>query len=362
MTDLQLRWQVPLLGEGAAGIAVYEGSVAVADHAEHRDVFRLIDLGTGRERWRCERDNPLDLDYGSAPRATPLFAGDCMFVLGAGGELLSLGLAGGNIRWTRNLLTDFGPTSLPTWGYCCSPLIADARLIVNPGAHGAAVVAIEPATGTRLWSVAGEAPNYSSFVAGPFGGVIQVAGYDQKGLCGWACDSGRLLWRVATGLGKGYVVPTPVAWEGKLIVAHEKGTELYAFRPDGAVNPHPLATTRQLSPAMGTPTLAKDWLLGHDNRRVIALSLKDSLNLRWKGPADPRQKGLAHLAVQEDGARAIVFCQSGWAFLLDLSGPEPAIIDQRELTGTTWAHPAVLETALVCRDATALYCYQIPGG
>ena len=149
--------------------------MAVADHAEHRDVFRLIDLGTGRERWRCERDNPLDLDYGSAPRATPLFAGDCMFVLGAGGELLSLGLAGGNIRWTRNLLTDFGPTSLPTWGYCCSPLIADARLIVNPGAHGAAVVAIEPATGTRLWSVAGEAPNYSSFVAGPFGGVIQVA-------------------------------------------------------------------------------------------------------------------------------------------------------------------------------------------
>ena len=41
---------------------------------------------------------------------------------------------------------------------------------------------------------------------------------------------------------------------------------------------------------------------------------------------------------------------------------EPTVLDQRQLTGTTWAHPAVLETALVCRDATAMYCYQIPEG
>jgi outer membrane protein assembly factor BamB len=336
--------------------------VAIADHAEHRDIFRLLDLQTGRERWRCERANALDLDYGSAPRATPLIAGDFVLVLGAGGELLSLGLAEGNLQWRRNLLADFGAAELPTWGYCGSPLVAGEKLIVNPGADGAAVAAIDPATGARLWSAPGGAANYSSFLAGRFGGVNQVVGYDQRGLGGWACDSGRSLWHVATGLGKGYVVPTPVAWKGKLLVAHEKGTSLFGFRPGGVVDSNPLATTRQLSPALGTPTLAGDWLLGHDNRRLVALSLKNGLNVYWKGPPDRRQKGLTHLVAQEDGKRAIAFCQSGWALLLDLSRPEPTIVGWRQLTDTTWAHPAVLETAIICRDATAAYCYQIPEG
>jgi outer membrane protein assembly factor BamB len=334
--------------------------VAVADHAEGRDIYRLIELEAGREIWHCERQNHLDLDYGSAPRATPLFADDGLIVLGAGGELLCLRLADGKTRWTRNLLTDFGRAELPTWGYCSSPLMIERKLVVNPGAADAAVVVVDPADGVLLWSAKGAAANYSSFIAGRFGNVNQVVGYDQKGLCGWACDSGRLLWRVETGLGKGYVVPTPIAWNDKLIVAHEKGTEIYVFRPDGVVDPRPLATTKQLSPTMDTPTLTRTWLLGHDNRGLVALSLKGGLTSCWKGPRDRRQKGLVHLVAQEDGTRAIAFCQSGWAFLLDLSGPEPAAIDERQLTAETWSHPAVLETAIVCRDRTALYCYEMP--
>jgi outer membrane protein assembly factor BamB len=360
--DLRVRWQKPLAGESPAGIAADERSVALADHAPHRDIYRLIDLATGRERWRCERNNMLDLDYGSAPRATPLIARGCVSVLGAGGELFCLGLADGRIRWTRNLLTDFGTAELPTWGYCCSPLLVGERLIVNPGAAHASVAAIELATGELVWSTPGEAANYSSFIAGTFGGVPQVIGYDQKGLGGWACDSGRRLWRMETGLGKGYVVPTPVAWDDKLIVSHEKGTLLLGFTPGGVVESKALATTRQLSSSLGTPTLAKDWLLGHDSRRLIALSLKDGLASCWKGPSDRRQKGLTHLVVQEDGTRAIAFCQSGWALLLDLSGKEPVIVDERQLTETTWAHPAVLETAIICRDTTSVCCYQIPQG
>ena len=172
-------------------------------------------------------------------------------------------------------------------------------------------MAVDPGDGTLLWSAQGATANYASFIAGRFGGASQVVGYDQKGLCGWACD--RLVAVcVATGLGKGYVVPTPLAWEDKLIVAHEKGTELYAFGPGGVADPRPLARTKQLSPTMGTPTLTRAWLLGHDNRGLVALSLKDDLASCWKGPRDHRQKGLTHLVAQDDGKRAVAFCQSGW--------------------------------------------------
>ncbi len=293
LSPLRVRWQVPLGDEGLAGIAVQERLVAVADHVPKRDIYRLFDLSTGQERWRCERTNHHDLDYGSAPRATPLFAEGFLFVLGAAGELLCLRLADGEIQWKRNLLTDFGAAELPTWGYCSSPLIVDGRLIVNPGvADAAAVVALDPNTGTLLWAAPGAAANYSSFIAGQFGGVSQAIGYDQKGLCGWACDSGQLLWRVETGLGKGYVVPTPIAWQGKLIVAHERGTALYGFGSSGEIGRRPLAETRQLSPSISTPTLAGDWLLGHDNRRMIALSLNDGLNVHWKGPSTSSSKFL----------------------------------------------------------------------
>jgi hypothetical protein len=359
---MQLRWRVPLSGESPAGIAADGRYAAVADHAEGRDIYRCIDLATGRERWHRDRENHHDMDYGSAPRATPLFCNDFVFVLGAIGELLCLRLSDGELRWAKNLLTDFGPAVLPTWGYCNSPLIAEGRLIVNPGTPDAAVVTIAPQTGELLWAASGAAANYSSIIAGCFGGVSQVVGYDQKGLCGWAIDSGQLLWRLETGLGRGYIVPTPIEWEGKLIVSHEKGTYVHRFGAGGIVDSHPLAMTKQLSPSIGTPTRAGKWLLGHNNRRLIALSLNDDLKSKWTGPGDSRQKGFTHLVAQEDGNRAMAFFQSGWAMLLELSGAEPVVVEERQLTGETWSHPAVLDTAIICRDRQTLNCYEISEG
>ena len=311
LSSLRVRWRAPLAGEGPAGITAADGRVAVADHGEGRDIYRLVDLVSGRECWRCERDNHLDLDYGSAPRAAPLLAGDSLFVLGAGGDLPCLRLADGEPRWRRNLLTDFGKAELPTWGYCSSPLLVDGKLVVNPGAVGASLVALTPSDGSLSWAAEGAAANYASLIGGRFGETLQVIGYDQKGLCGWACDSGRLLWRVETGLGKGYVVPTPVSWENHLIVAHERGTELYAFEHGGSIVAKPLASTRQLAPSLGTPTVAGRWLLGHDRRGVVAVSLEDRLASCWREPRNERRKGMAHWVAQDDGERALLFCQSG---------------------------------------------------
>lgn len=149
-----------------------------------------------------------------------------------------------------------------------------------------------------------------------------------------------------------------MSWENHLIVAHERGTELYAFEHGGSIVAKPWQARDSLRASLGTPTVAGRWLLGHDRRGVVAVSLEDRLASCWREPRNERRKGMAHWVAQDDGERALLFCQSGWAFLVDLSGAEPAIIDQRQLTDATWSHPAVLETAILCRDRNTLYCYE----
>ena len=166
--------------------------MADRDVADTGDLIRCLDAQTGKEVWQVAYlTEGLIKDYGNVPRATPLIHGDKVYTLGGLGDLRCIELSGGRVVWSKNLAADYG-TQVPTWGFSASPLAVDDKLIVNPGAKEAAVVALDCSTGKELWRCAGLPPAYASFIAGTFGGVRQVVGYDEKSLGGWDLTDGHV--------------------------------------------------------------------------------------------------------------------------------------------------------------------------
>ena len=164
--------------------------VADRDAADRGDLIRCLNAQTGKDAWQVAYFTLGSIrDYGNVPRATPLIRGDKVYTLGGLGDLRCIELTKGKVVWSKNLARDFGG-HVPTWGYCASPLAVDDKLIVNPGARQAAVVALDCSSGKEVWRCAGLPPAYASFIAGTFGGVRQVVGYDEKSLGGWDLAGG----------------------------------------------------------------------------------------------------------------------------------------------------------------------------
>ncbi|MCH9653921.1 MAG: PQQ-like beta-propeller repeat protein [Planctomycetes bacterium] len=254
-------WNYALAFPGLGGIASTSKNIVFGDRdlTDQKDVFRSLSARDGKLQWRLEYFASGELDYGPSPRATPLIHNDLVFLLGAFGHLHCVELSTGKIVWKKNLYDEYGLETKPTWGACSSPLIVENKLIVNPGAKEASLVALDPKTGKTLWKTPGEAAGYGSLIAGKFGGRLQIVGHDAISLGGWDVKTGKRLWKVIPEFTGDFNVPTPLAVNGNLLVTTENnGTRLYAFDTNGIIQPKPIAINEDLNPDMSSPILIGD--------------------------------------------------------------------------------------------------------
>jgi hypothetical protein len=129
------------------------------------------------------------MDFTNSPRANPVIHQGMVYTLGAFGDLYCLNLDSGKVVWRKQLAEDF-QAKRPSWGWSSTPLIVGDKLIVNPGAKDASLVALDRRTGTVLWSTPGDPPGYASFILATFADVTQIVGYDAASLGGWDPQTG----------------------------------------------------------------------------------------------------------------------------------------------------------------------------
>ena len=358
MPPLRLLWKQAVAGACDAGIAVSAGRVLVPDHDEKQDAYHCLDAQQGTDLWTRTFPNDREMDYGAGPRATPLVYQGKVYVLSAFGELYCFDLGSGKTVWQKDFSKDFG-AQVPKWGFCGSPLVARGKLIVNPGGK-AAVAALEPETGKVLWQGAGGRANYSSFIAGVFGGVEQVVGHDDASLGGWDLATGKRLWSVAMEQGDPYfIVPTPVAVGGKLLVADNKNdTQLFAFGKDGVIIESPVAKSEDLAPEVMTPVATGDLVLGQ-SKKLVCLDAAHELKTLWTEPAKVFRSA-CHLIVADGVALGLDSRGEAALFSFDHNGMK--VLGQAKLCQRTQMHPTVALGRLYLRDGEFLYCYalQVP--
>ncbi|MEO2092338.1 MAG: PQQ-binding-like beta-propeller repeat protein, partial [Gemmataceae bacterium] len=173
--------------------------------------------------------------WGGGPRATPTVDGGFLYVLGATGDLVCMTADKGEVKWSKNLVKDFGG-GIPNWGYSESVLIDGDNLICTPGGKGG-ILAVNKKTGEKVWQCAelDDPAGYSSLVIADIAGVKQYVTQTMKSGVGVRAKDGKLLWKVG-GMKRGVaVIPTPIVADGYVFftAGYGAGCECYKLEKDG---------------------------------------------------------------------------------------------------------------------------------
>ena len=229
---LTTTWRVPIR-PGFAGPAVSQGRVFVLDYQETRGTRTMdgterllcLDEETGQILWTHEWPTTyrnLNVSFATGPRATPTVDGDRVYVLGAGGRLVSLETETGRVAWQVDTVVQYDATG-PVYGMSNAPLVDDDRLIVLVGGEpDALIVAFDKTTGAEVWRAlpATSETGYSQPVIIDAGGTRQLIVWHAVALTSLDPETGDVYWDQEWQVGGGMTIATPVWSGGYLLVSH----------------------------------------------------------------------------------------------------------------------------------------------
>jgi len=356
-------WEVPLAHAGLGGIAVSDKYVVFGDrdHDDFQDVFRCLDAATGKPLWEIERLAAAALDYGNSPRATPLIIESSVICQGATGNLLCIDLRTGNVLWEKNFRDEFPLNAELPWGYCGSPLLADGKLIVAPGAPDASLIALDPTTGELQWKVAGLPPSHGSLIVAELGGIAQIVGHDHKTLGGWALKNGERLWTMKPHSDGDFNVPTPVLYKNsngkqRLLVATENnGVRSIAFDSVDGTPSETESTSMKLRSDMSTPIVVGDHI--YCVKDFLYCLDSSDLSEKWR----IRDRALGDYAATFATKTHLLVIGKGQLLLLRADGTKEIIsrckvFDEPQVL---YSHPAICQNRMYVRGEHQLKCIRL---
>lgn len=349
-------WRAPLTSQGLGGVAATESVVICSDKNEETDIWRCFDAATGQSLWEFAYAAPGQMDYTSAPRATPVIDGDKVFLFSALGQLHCVALKNGALKWSRDLLIDYAG-ELPTWGYCATPLLVDDLVIVPGAATNAFLVAFDRRRGALRWKTSGAMPGYGNFICAEFGGRRQIVGCDAESAGGWDPKTGKRLWTIPSEFPSEFKVPTPLKLGGRLLLAAEQsGARLHGFDKQGRAIPKPLFENTDVNPDVTSPVEVDGmiWLTTNNGLYCLDANLKIVWRLEQEPFNDPAQ-------LIAGNGRVLVLTNKGALALLP---SRPAAATKPQLLSLVtdvevWSQPALVRGRFYVRTDAELLCLSL---
>ena len=186
------------LGEGFSGIAVAGDTLFTMFRRGDDEVIIALDATTGHTRW--EQAAPAgaieqqDLSQGPGPHVTPLLTRDLVCAIGVTARMRCLDQRTGEVRWTHDLVQEFGATPVFR-GYSSSPVAFEDLIVVQAGGKTHALIAFDAATGRVRWHGGSHANNNSSPVIVPDApGGPQAVAFFATLVAGYDLRTGAELW------------------------------------------------------------------------------------------------------------------------------------------------------------------------
>ncbi len=366
----KLVWKLTDIGSGYSTPAVVGDRLyLLANEGLENEFVAALSAKDGKRIWTTRLGNvgnPNQNPKFPAARSTPTVEGEYLYVLGSDGDLASLDLTTGKIRWKKNLRTDFGGKP-GTWAYAESPLVDGNTLVCTPGGSEATIVALSKSTGEVLWKCAlpeGDEAAYASAVAVEVGGVRHYVQLLQKGLVGVEAKSGKFLWRFARPVSRYNAnIPSPVV-SGDIVYVGSAGTGGGAVRlqaRDGGVVAEPLYFEAKLPTAIGGAVKVGDYLYGTTAQALLCVDFKTG-QVKW----EERALGAASLCFAD--GRLYLHGENGEVALVEPSAegyrergrftPSEPPAHQNAME-KSWAYPVVANGKLFVRDHGCLWCYTV---
>lgn len=201
-TDLADSWleQGPLvlwtqeIGRGYSGFVAVGNRVYTQRQTFTEQSVLCLDADTGRKVWEYGYGWPYEpAGLYPGPRATPTYSSGRIYFADPDGLVGCLRAADGRLVWSVNVNEKFQGRG-HDFGYACSPLVEDGKVILPVGGPEASVVALDARDGSTVWASGSEPASYCSALPITFRGHRQVVAFLKNTLAGFDLQTGRMLW------------------------------------------------------------------------------------------------------------------------------------------------------------------------
>jgi outer membrane protein assembly factor BamB len=362
-----LLWHVKDVGEGYSTPSVVGNRLYLLASRGLNDEFVVArDTTSGAVVWTQrigKVGNPNQRPSYPGARSTPTVEGDVLYALGSDGDLVCLDTAKGNIRWQKQLRTDFGGKP-GEWAYSESPLVDGDVLVCTPGGADATIVALNKKSGDVIWKSAvegGDAAGYASPIVVEANGVKQYVNMLAKGLIGVDATTGAFLWRYdRTAKGSPANMATPIARDSHVYSAAPRtGGALVKLVKDGTTfKAQEVYFDNKLPTAIGGAVLIGDQIYGTGQVMICADFMTGKV--RWTN------RGIGTGSVCFADGRLYVHGENGEVALVEATPDEyreRGRFTPPEQPGRgnskAWAYPVVADGRLYIRDWTSLWCFDV---
>ena len=363
----RLLWRVNNLGAGFSTPSVVGDRVyLLSNEGLANEYVRALNASDGKQAWSTRLGkvgNPDQQPAYPGARSTPTIEGDALYALGSDGDLVALALGTGQVRWKKNLRTDFGGEP-GMWAYSESPLLDGDALVVTPGGR-TSLVALNKKTGAVIWrSVVpgGEPAGYASIAVAETGGVKQYVTFLQTGVVGVDARTGAFLWRDdRTAEGSAANIPTPVVSGGNVYNATSQGggALVKLAVAAGKVTAQPAYHERRLPGSNGGSIVIGGYLYGTNATGLLCVEFTSGA-VKWQ------ERGIGTAALAYADGRLYLHGENGDVALVE---PSPAGYRERgRFTPTgapdrgqakAWPHPVVANGRLYVHDLGTMWTYDV---
>ena len=341
-------WQVTDVGDGYSTPAVVGDRLyLLSNKGADDESVQAREIKDGKQVWstRLGKTGPNNGPQYPGARSTPTVDGDVLYALGSDGDLACVETAKGEVRWHKNLRSDFGGQP-GKWAYAESPLIDGDVLVCTPGGADATMVGLDKKTGGLLWKCAvpgGDEAAYASAKIMEVDGVRMCVQFLQKGLVGVAN------------------IPSPVAYQAHVYsAAGRSGGGLVKLKGDkGGVTADQVYFDKKLPTSIGGVVEVGGALFGTNSRELICADFLTGA-VKWQD----KSIGAGSICYAdgclyihgEDGQMALVESTPA-AYHEKGRFTPPGQPDRGE--SKAWAYPVVANGRLYVRDLGVLWCYDV---
>jgi outer membrane protein assembly factor BamB len=368
----KLLWQKDGLGDGYSTPSIVGDRIFLVNNKGNDDEFvQCLSVKDGSQLWQThigKVGKPDQKPSYPGARSTPTVDGKMLYALGSDGDLACMDIAKGKIRWTKNLITDFGGVS-GTWAYSESPLIDKSVVVVTPGGKDATIIALNKQNGevVRKYPVPeGDAAAYSSITIFNAAGKRQYIQFLAKGVGGVDSETGKFLWRYDHTTQKSPAnIGTPVTGDDCVYTGTQyTGGGLVKLSADGdGVKAEEVYFDRKLPTAIGGAVLIGEYMYGATRELFLCVNFKTG-TIKWQ-----QERTMAPSSLCLVDNRLYLHGETNGDVALIEASPEgykehghftpPGLPENR--LGKAWAYPAVADCRLYIHDWGTLWCYDVKG-
>lgn len=355
-SGLRVSWEVNV-GTGFSSVSVADGRLYTMGHQKGRDHVFCFDATTGKQLWSYDyRCQLVDNLHDGGPGSTPTLDGDRVYTLSREGHLFCFDAVSGEVRWSLELQEKLG-IAMPEWGFTCSPLIVDEKLILEAGR----TVAFDKLSGEKIWQTKVYRPGYGSPLLFQRAGKRLIAVLNNDKLLVLRLEDGSEVTTFPWTTQFATSSTTPMAYEDTLFIStgYNEGCALLRWRGDEL---DVVYENRNMRNHMNNCVLWEGKLYGIDgnshNRRTCQLVCMDYATgkVAWK------KRGFGCGSLMMANGYLVVLSDRGTLVLAKANPQGFEELSRTELfDARCWTVPVVVGGRVYCRSAEGdLVCAELP--